>query len=933
MMSRRALQWCALAVPAVAAILLVAPRFAGPGLERRLERQFERLVGEERASEPPWEAREEAERGGLLARLAGGQRGEKLEEGKAWDYFEYWYGIRAYPDELIPKAAYFTAWQKARSEIRPAVADKARGWTSLGPDNIGGRVLALAIDPANPLVIWAGSASGGLWKSETGGEGAAAWTRVETGFPSLAVSAIVIDPTDPQVMYVGTGEISRYQRPLVGTPGARASYGIGIIKSADGGATWQETGLTWSFDQHRVVLSLRMDPADPQVLWAATSEGLYKTTDGGANWTLAHPVLMAMDVVIDPNDTQRVYVSHGQLNSTPDPGIYRSVDGGASWTLLGGGLPTSDFGRCPLAIRPAVSGPSVVYAGVSNASSRQVVGLFRSTNGGGTWTNIAAVNWAGSQAWYDNVIGISPHDPNLVLCGGLDWYRSTQGGTALGQVSYWYNGSMGVIPAGGEEGSPDYVHADQHAIAFHPTDPLVVYVGSDGGVFRSSDGGQTWSGKNGGFVTTQFYAGFAGGYAASGLAVGGLQDNGTIKYTGSPSWSKIFGGDGGWCAIDPRDEDVIYEEYVYLNMYKSPDGGDSWSEVHPYSSGEANFIAPFVISESDPDVLYAGTRGVKRSDNGGATWSYPDGNDNWNGTPMAIIGVSFTSPDTVLAATGSGTTGATVQVKRSVNGGTSWTDVTAGLPNRYPTDFAFARTDSRKVWMSFSGFGTPHVFFSSDAGLTWIDRTGNLPDIPIQCVVVDPRDPNWAYVGTDLGVFSTTDGGAEWLDLTAGMPTAQVLDLIINPTAGKMRAATFGNGVYEIDLPDAASGVAEGTPIDGGGNGAGPGAAAGAGGASPASALHRRPSVLRDWTASPNPFRGSTTLRLELAGEANICAEVYDAQGRRLRSLENGRRSAGIASLAWDGRDDGGRRVATGAYWARVATGTEERSVRVILAP
>ena len=931
MIPRRSIRWCAIVLPILAAVLVAAPGILGPRFERRVEQQFERLRGEERRCAPPWEAREEGEHGGLSARSVDGERGTDLEEGKAWDYFEYWYGTRAYPDELIPKAAYFGAWQKAKDAIHPVARDKARAWVSLGPDNIGGRVLSLAINPSNAQVIWAGSASGGLWKSITGGEGAAAWSRVETGFPSLAVSAIVIDRLASQVMYLGTGEISRYQRPQVGTPGARASYGIGIIKSIDGGVTWQETGLTWAFDQHRAVLSIRIDPNNHQILWAATSEGLYKTIDSGANWTLAHASLMAMDVVIDPNNSQRIYVAHGQLNSTADPGIYRSTDGGASWVQLSGGLPTSNFGRCPLAIRKTTSGPSVVYAGVSDADSRSVVGLYRSTDGGDTWTNIAVVNWAGGQAWYDNAIGVSPLDPNLVLCGGLDWYRSSQGGTSLGQVSYWYNGDMGVIPAGGREGSPDYVHADQHAIAFHPTNPQVVYVGSDGGIFKSSDGGQTWAGKNGGFVTTQFYAGFAGGYASSGLAVGGLQDNGTIKYTGSPSWSKVFGGDGGWCAIDPRDEAVIYEEYVYLNMYKSSDGGDSWQEIHPYVSTEANFIAPFVVCESQPDILYAGTRGVQRSVNGGLTWQYPDGNSNWNGTPMAIIGVSFTSPDTVLAATGSGTTGAVVQVKRSTNGGTTWTDVTAGLPNRYPTDFGFSRHDSRQVWMTFSGFGTGHVFYSTDAGLTWTDRTGNLPDIPVQCVVVDPRHSDWAYVGTDLGVFMTTDGGTLWVDRNGGMPTAQVLDLVINPSAGKMRAATFGNGVYEADLPPSVvSGVEDGLAGGaGGGNGGGPGS-----GRTDATGGDRGTrSVLRTVAAVPNPFRDGTALRLELSQGSSVNVEVFDAQGRRVRSVTSGLCPMGVSNLSWDGRDDAGMRVAAGTYFVRAAAKTEERTVRVVLLP
>lgn len=884
-----------------AALAVVLPVLVSePGVGHRLHpawERVERLMGRERPGEPPWEQAEE-------------RRGGRLEEGKAWEYFEHWYGIRAFPNELIPSAAYFDAWGQMRTTLRPAFPEKDLAWTSIGPDNIGGRVLSLALDPLNPQVIWAGSASGGLWKSTTGGEGAAAWTLVGTGFPALSISAIVIEAANPQVMYIGTGEISRYQRPLVGTPGARASYGIGVLKSTDGGATWQTTGLDWTMDQHRAVLALKSDPTNSSVLWAATSEGLYKTTDAGETWDNVHPVLMAMDVVIDPTNPNKIFVSHGQLNSAPDPGIYRSTDGGASWTLLGGGLPTTNFGRTPLALRtPVPGGPSTVYAGVSDANSRQVVGLFRSTNDGDTWTNIAAVNWAGGQAWYDNVIGISPHNPNLILCGGLDWYRSTQGGSSLAQVSYWYNGYMGEIPAGGPEGPGDYVHADQHALVFHPANSQIVYVGSDGGVFQSTNGGVTWSGRNGGFVTTQFYAGFAGGYAASGLGVGGLQDNGTVKYTGSPSWSKIFGGDGGWCAIDPRDENVIYEEYVYLNMYRSDDGGESWTEVHPYSSGEANFIAPFVISESHPDILYAGTRAVKKTTNRGASWTYPGGSSNWNGTPVAVIGVSFTSPDTVLAGTGSGATGAIVQIKRSTNGGATWTDVTAGLPNRYPTDFGFSRDDSRQVWLTFSGYGTPHVFRSSDAGLTWTDRSGDLPDIPVQCVAVDPRDPDWAYIGTDLGVFMTADGGTTWADFNSGMPVAQVLDLVIGAFDRRIRAATFGNGVYEANLPNPSS-----TAVDG------PGGFTGS------------TALLGSVEVRPNPFRGSTSIAFRLERASKVRVDVFDAAGRQVRALAAIERQRGESSVSWDGRDDAGNPARAGVYFIRVAAGEERKSVRVIAA-
>jgi hypothetical protein len=312
------------------------------------------------------------------------------EEGHAWEMFEWWYDQRAYPNRLIPKSAFHDAFVYARENLAPegsgGLRDAVAPWLSIGPDNVGGRMLSLAIDPTDTDVIWSGAASGGLWRSTTAGEGASAWERIETGYPALSVSAIVIDPTDVDVMYIGTGEISRYERPLVGTPGARSSYGLGILKTEDGGFSWDETDLTWTFDQSRAVLAMRIDPTDAQTLWAATSEGLYKTTDGGTNWTLAHDLLMAMDVVLDPTDPDVVYVTHGQLGvpAAPDAGIYKSTNGGSSWTQLGGGLPTTDFGRTPLAIstdgktvkKPYVDIEAPADIGLDTKRNRLLVPLF-----------------------------------------------------------------------------------------------------------------------------------------------------------------------------------------------------------------------------------------------------------------------------------------------------------------------------------------------------------------------------------------------------------------------------------------------------------------------------------------------------------------------------------------------------------------------------
>ncbi|GJM43793.1 MAG: hypothetical protein DHS20C21_06350 [Gemmatimonadota bacterium] len=830
---------------------------------------------------------------------------QKKEEGHAWEMFDWWYGPRAFPNERIPESAFFDAWQYARTEIpldESQFGHRAASWTSIGPDNVGGRMLSVAIDPANTSRIWGGSASGGLWFSDTAAEGAAAWTRIETGYPTLSVSAIVIDATNSDNMVIGTGEISRYERPLIGTPGARSAYGMGILRSTDQGVTWNTTSLTWTFDQSRAVLAIRANPSDATELWAATSEGVYRSTDSGANWTLSLDLLMTMDVVVDPTNGAVVYASCGQLGVPDDTeaGIWKTTNSGSSWTRLGGGLPTTDFGRTPLAIS---ADGTRIYAGVSDAASRQIVGLFRSTNAGATWSNMNSSNWASSQAWYNNAVAVSPANRDLVLAGGLDLYRTTNGGGNLNDVTAWYLGYDGVVPAGGPEGPDDYVHADQHGIAFDPSNSSLVYVACDGGIFKSTDAGATWGGRNGNLRTSQIYNGFANGYSTDDLALGGLQDNGTIKYVGTDSWSKVFGGDGGWCAIDPSDEDTLYEEYVYLNMHKSTDGGANWFEVHSYSSGSANFIAPFVIAESSPNTLYGGMLSVHKSTNGGSSWSYPDGDSNWNGTAVATIGVSRLSANHVIAGTGNSSSTSVVEIRRTTNGGSSWTDVTAQLPNRYPTDFSYNPNSNTDVWAAFSGYGTGHVYRSTDAGLTWTDVSGNLPDVPAQTVVVDPVDADWAYLGTDLGVYRTTDGGATWTDFNAGIPTAMVLDLVIRQTNRRMRAATFGNGVWEIDLPEPAVAVVEGPAV--------------------------ATSLLQLEAAQPNPFRAATTVRFSLRREAPVSLTVHDASGRLIQTLVSGARPSGTGEATWDGRDAAGRPVAAGVYFVRLVSGSLRESTKV----
>ena len=802
----------------------------------------------------------------------------------AYEALAFWHRQRAYPRAELPPEGLYRAHARERLLPKRAAGPDAETapWRPLGPHNIGGRTLDLVVNPARPATLYAGAASGGLWRSYTGGLGPRAWHRVETGFPVLGVSAIALAPDDTATVYIGTGEVYNYRaegRGVAFRP-TRGSYGLGVLKSTDGGQTWRPV-LDWSYDQRRGVQRLFINPLRSRSVWAATTEGLLASYDAGASWQTALDAVMVTDVAMHPADTSTVFAAVGNLGS-PGHGLYRSRDGGRSWQKMEAGLPTTYAGKALLTIWEGDAG--VVYASIGNGF-RAGVGTWmaRSLDAGDTWEVVSTEDYASFQGWFSHTVSLDPRDHRRLVAAGVYVWRSEDGGRTLARNDG--TSFNDPHPPIGQGAPSTYVHPDVHAVVRDPSDPEVVYFATDGGVFRSDDGGRTSVPANGGYQTVQFYKGLASSHQDSVLTIGGLQDNGSILYDGTPRWRFISGGDGNWAAFDPRDDRRSYVTAQWLRLYRAENGGADVAEISPPWREPTAFIAPFALAPSAPDVLYAGRDLVFRSPDRGTTWRLPGGARPLDpGNPILTLAVAPFSPDVVFAATAP--LEGRARLFRTTDGGATWADATGALPDRYLMDIAFDPFDERTAYVAVSGYGTPHIFKTTDGGATWQASGEGLPDLPASAVLVDPRFPEHVYAGTDLGVYLSTDAGATWARYGEGLPEAVIaMDLHVAPVSGRLRLGTHGNGVYERRLASDAM-----TP--------------------PAA------ERLRLHAPYPNPSAGRTLVRFELPEAAAVRLAVYDVQGREVAVLAEGPRSAGRHTAAFDG---GG--LAAGVYVCRLEAG------------
>ncbi|MFC1477350.1 FlgD immunoglobulin-like domain containing protein [candidate division KSB1 bacterium] len=806
----------------------------------------------------------------------------------AMNALNFWTAQRAYPHGAIPGDAFYKAYEETHALLlnKGNRLNAPDMWETIGPKNRGGRTIALEVDPNDPNIVYAGAATGGLWRLTITTATDYLWEYIDTGYPVLGVNSIVVDQSNSDNIIIGTGEVYAYQNSNMGLYSrlTRGSYGIGLLKTTDGGSTWTKPAdLDWSYEQERGVLALEINPLDPDKVFAGTTEGTYKTLDGGLTWTLVHSKLMAVDIEINPVDTNIVYVSCGNLNSPESAGIYRSTDSGETWQKKSTGLPSDWGGKTLLNIYKAQ--PNIIYADVADAL--EGIGLYRSANNGDSWSQVLSHDHASYQGWFAHYVRVNPADNSKIISAGVNYYVSSNGGTSFSSVSG--------------------MHVDHHAFADHPTDPETVFFGNDGGVYRSTDGGYTFDEMNDGYITAQFYNGFSSSFLTPDLALGGLQDNGTIMYTGSLDWVKgVMGGDGAFTAINTVNDKIMYASSQNLNFSRSTNGGEYWrSMTGSFTGDDACFIAPYFLCESQPWIMYAGEDIIYKTENSGENWAAMNHGEALNGNAICAIGLSPVNPDYVYAATVPKTS-ERAEVFGSTDGGITWTDITGTLPDRYYIDLIVSPHSEDVVYISLSGFGSSHLYRSEDAGLTWVDIDGGLlPDVPTNAVAIDPQYHEHIYVGNDLGVYVSTDYGATWSVFSDQMPTAViVMDLSISPSNGKIRAVTHGNGVYERTLLPGTVAAEEQAE------------------APKSNALGKN---------YPNPFNPVTRINFTVADPSYVTIKVYDMTGREVRTLTANGYPAGDFTVDWDSKNNFGNLVASGTYFYQMKVGNTVNTKRMTL--
>lgn len=676
------------------------------------------------------------------------------------DRLRWFYEQRIFPSDTLKQGYLRTAYQQALAAALKQAPNRAASltWTPIGPApagnvNYSGRVPAVAPHPRDTNTVYIGGADGGVWKTTNGG---ASWTVLTDGLPTLATGALAIHPSNENILYWGTGEPYNSQD---------AYGGDGIYKTTDAGTTWTNIGLS----AEKRVTKIAINPSNPETLLAATWGGIYRSLNGGGSWTKTSSFTSGWDVAFHPTNSSLAY-------ATAHTGYYSSTDAGATW-IKDAGSPSIKLGRRVLSVAP--SNPLTIYVLAESTY------LYKTTDGGSSWSTLTSLpatlfGAAPGQGWYDIAIGVDPGNENTVMVGGISTRISTDGGATWTQLSN--------------------VHVDCHSIAYCPSGGGIVYLGNDGGVYRSRDHGKTVTSVNNNLSLTQFYR-LGADQLTPGTIWGASQDNGLQKYTGSLSWSQKIGGDCGVILVDRSNSDLIYATAFFGFHYRSTNGGaTSFSSANSGiteagSTTQNTYIVPVILHPDSAAVLYTASNSIYKSSDTSKTWVKTAISFPWGSSPVRQMTIRPDSSGILFASSGS--SGQTMY--RSTDRGGSWSSVTAApLPTRTITSIISDPSHASTVYATYSGTGTHHIFKTTNSGGSWSDINGDLPDIPVNHVLVNPANSLNLFIGTDLGLFSTQDGGTTWVK-DYGIPNSAV-NMLGLTSDDYLLVATHGRGMFKAQI-------------------------------------------------------------------------------------------------------------------------------------
>ena len=665
-------------------------------------------------------------------------------------------------------------------------------WVERGPNNVGGRTRAMMFDPNDPNFnkVWAAGVAGGIWFNNDITSPTESWTKIDDFQSNLAVTTIAYDPNSTNTFYAGTGE---------GFFNADAVRGAGIWKSTDGGTTWNQLPSTnipgFEFVFKIVVTNSGTILAATRSTTNFLSSGLYRSTDGGNTWTR---VATGRYSDIEITSTNDIYASEHFWSSNGL--LAKSTNDGLTWANV---TPLPGGGRIEIASAPSDGNTIYSIANGNSSLSDPIQWFQKSTNGGASWSSLtippyveqncvnSLVNdFTRGQAWYDLILAVHPTNPDIVIVGGIDLYKSTDGGSTWNLISYW-------------TGNCDtYVHADQHEILFKPNNINAAIIGNDGGVFYSTDIGNasdpSFSARNNNYNVTQFYSAALHPTSGTDYFLGGTQDNGTQQFNnaGINSTVEVTGGDGGFCHISQTNPLIQFSAATRTNLNRSTDGGNTWVRFRP-GSNNGLFINPSDY-DNNLDILYASRTGqsIFRWINASTT-GFADNSFSVNlGNPASHLHISpYTTTSTTLFV---GTTGGRVFKIENANATPTSTDITGSFGNGSISCIEIGANED-ELLVTLSNYGVTSVWYTNDGGANWSSKEGNLPDFPVRWALFNPLNRNEVILATEMGIWATTDlsvASPSWAASNLGLANVRVDMLQTRPSDNKVLAATHGRGMY-----------------------------------------------------------------------------------------------------------------------------------------